>query len=297
MLRSLIAHVFFLFATVAISMSGLQSARAEIPFEAWLSVAAESFDQQIYQQIELPRQTFQLLSKRTAASFGRVMDQCRMGVGGTRGLQLVRAVDLLVELRDSGVAGAFTSKKNWNFPAENFELQAHRLPLSRSSQDFGRMTNEQPNRLTKSATKSVKKYRPWHFLLGPDGGHRLVHTALARLGRHTNEAVDRLEEAVFGSAEPLILAASREWDRLTASTAHKDRADLSDSHQETPEKSALWEASKTFGPSVLMSYYLEVSNSAQAKLNWLTSKVRHIVEACLKRIEPQFLILEPDSLG
>jgi len=83
MLRSLIAHVFFLFATAAIAIAGHQSARAEMPFETWLSVAADSLDQKIGQQMELSWKSLDAIGQRTAESFDRVLVSCS-AVGSRR---------------------------------------------------------------------------------------------------------------------------------------------------------------------------------------------------------------------
>ena len=292
MLRSLIAHVFFLFAIAATSLAGLQSARAEIPFEAWLSVAADSLDHQIAQQIELPWQTLGSIGRRTAKSFDRVMDQCRMGVGGTRGLQLVRVIDLLVELRDSGVAGVVAPTKNWNFPAENYELQQCRMVKG----DL----RSQPCRELKAevSPKSAAIVENFSAVLRHGSvGQQLFQTAwLAGLAAHAKEAIVRLEEAVFSPAEPLVQAANRAWEKLTA-MPDQNRAEVSDKCEKTAEISTLSDVSTTFEAGVFASYWTDVSNSAQAKLNWLTSKVRHIAEAYLRSIEPQFLILELDPMA
>jgi len=133
---------------------------------------------------------------------------------------------------------------------------------------------------------------------GGTTGQQLLQIAqLDRLATQAKEAMDRLEEAVYRPAQPLVQAANRVWDRLAAMSTEQDRAETSDSRVQAPEKSALGSTTGSFAVGVLMDYWLEVSNSAQAKLNWLTSKVRHIAEACLKSIEPQFLNLELDPLA
>ena len=290
MLRSLIAHALFFIAIVASPLTGLQSARAEMPFEAWLSMAADSIDHQISQQIELPWQTLGLMGQRTTEGFDHVMNQCRMGVGGTRGLQFVRLIDLLVELRDSGVAGVVAPRKNWNFPAENFELQRCRIVQGE------RRSHQSQNLEEAMAPTSISVTEKVSAFLGHGNAGRQLLYQFTQLASQAKEAMDQLEEEVYRPAQPLVQAANRAWDRLMATSLERDQdlAETSDSRSEPLEKSELSDASGSFEAGQLTDFWLEVSNSAQAKLNWLTSKVRHIAEACLKTIEPQFLALEFD---
>lgn len=292
MLRSLIAHVFFLFATAAIAIAGHQSARAEMPFETWLSVAADSLDQKIGQQMELSWKSLDAIGQRTAESFDRVLDQCRMGVAGRRGMQFVRAIEILVKLRDSGAARVVAPAKNWNFPEENCELQRCRV-----AQDTGESLHRQDSKAASSliASKVVKNFSVLRRQVCVS--HRLLRTTLSRLAIQTNHAADRIEEAVLGPAEPLVLATTQAWDQWIAAPAKQHPAELSELSLQNQEKSTLSEASGGWSASFLINYWLEVSNSAQAKLNWLTSKVRHIAEDCLESIKPQFLILELDSMA
>ncbi len=292
MLRSLIAHVFILIALAVIPLACPQSARAATPLEAWLRVAADSLDQQIAQQMQLPWQALDLMGQRTAERFDRVMDQCRMGAGGTRGMQLVRVIDLLVELRESGVTGVVAPAKNWNFPAEHFVLQRRKIVQenSRSSQVRGCKAAAPP-----ISTAVIMKASVLLEQIITD--RRFFPTALARLATQTNTTADRLAAAVCDPAEPLVQAARQAWDQLVVASADQKRAGLSDLSVEKPKKSTLSQASVKTQTSVLVRDWLEVSHSAQAKLNWLTSKVRHIAEACLKRIEPEFLILKVKPLA
>ena len=292
MLRSLIAHVFFLFAMAAISSAGLPSARAEMPLEAWLSMAADSLDQQISQQTELSWQELDAIGQRAAESFGRVMDQCRMGVGGRRGLQLAQAIDLLVGLRKSGVTRVVAPAKNFSCPAESFEDQRCRIVLgnARSHQLLDSKAAAPP--ISASVVENLSA------ILGRKSeAHRLIHSTLTQLATQSNDAVAQLEEAVYGPAEPLVQAAGQAWDQWMTASADRNRAQLSDSSLKTREKSTLSDVSGRSVPGLLMNYWLEVSNFAQAKLNWLTSKVRHFAKAYLKSIEPQFLILEFDPMA
>jgi len=287
MLRSLIAHALFFFAIAASPLTGLQSARAEMPFEAWLSMAADSIDHQISQQIELPWQTLGLIGQRTTEGFDRVMDQCRMGVGGSRGLQFVRLIDLLVELRDSGVAGVVGQRKNWNFPAENFELQRCRVVRGERQSHQSLNLEEATAPTSISATEKVSA-----FLGHGNAGRQLLHL-FTQLASQAKEAMDQLEEEVYRPAQPLVQAANRVWDKFMATSSGENRAEVLGSDAQPPRKNTISDAAPKAG--VLSAYMVEVSNSAQARLNWLTSKVRHVAEACLKSIEPQFLILEFDN--
>jgi len=280
MLRSLIAHVFFLFAITATLLAGQQSARAEMPFEAWLSVAADSIDQQIEQQKESSWQSLRSMGQITADSFDDVMDQCRMGVGGKRGLQLVQAIDLFVELRDSGVAGVVASEKNYE------------LPRCGLVQGDARSNQSRELKATMAPVAETVEENFSTLLSRGSAGLSL----LADLVAQAKETIARLEEEAYRPVEPLVRAAHRAWDRLT-SFADQDLAEVSDSSEETEESSTLSDASNTLEASVFAGYLQEVSHSAEAKLHWLTSKVRHIAEACLKSIEPQFLILEFDFVN
>lgn len=287
MLRSLIAHVFFLFATVAIALTSAQSAHAEMPFEfaLWLNVATDSLDHQIDQEMQLQRQTLDLVFQRTAEGVERLMDQCRTGVGGRRGLQLVRVIDLLVELGDSGVAGVVAPAKNWNFPEENYEFRRRRVVQG----------NVQPRPKSKAVVSPIAEN--FSVALGHGGLAQRFDDTLARLATRAREEMDRFEEAVYRPAEPLVQVASRAWGKLVAGSAGQNRAEVSVSGEATPNKSMLSDGFSAFKIGELMSYWVEVSNSAQAKLNWLTSKVRHIAEAYLESIEPQFLILQLDPMA
>ena len=288
MLRSLIAHALFFIAIVASPLTGLQSARAEMPFEAWLSMAADSIDHQISQQIELPWQTLGLMGQRTTEGFDHVMNQCRMGVGGTRGLQFVRLIDLLVELRDSGVAGVVAPRKNWNFPAENFELQRCRIVQGERRSHQCRNLKEAMAPTSISVTERVSA-----FLGHGNAGRQLLHQ-FTQLASQAKEAMDQLEEEVYRPAQPLVQAANRVWDKFTATSRGENQTEVSDSAAQAPGENTISDAAPKAG--VLSAYMVEVSSSAQARLNWLTSKVRRIAEACMKSVEPQFLILEFDNL-
>ena len=290
MLRSLIAHALFFIAIVASPLTGLQSARAEMPFEAWLSMAADSIDHQISQQIELPWQTLGLIGQRTAESFDHVMDQCRMGVGGNRGVQFVRLIDLLVELRDSGVAGVVPPRKNWNFPAENFELQRIKLVQGDRRSHQWQKLEEAVAPVSRSVGENIST------VLGHGNtGRPLLQIArLKQLASQAKEAMDQLEEEVYRPAQPLVQAANRVWDKFTATSRGENQTEVSDSAAQAPGENTISDAAPKAG--VLSAYMVEVSSSAQARLNWLTSKVRRIAEACMKSVEPQFLILEFDNL-
>ena len=95
MLRSLIAPLSFLLLALALTvLSTPRTANAEMPFEGWLSFAADSLDQQIDEQVKLSWKSFQSISQCAAENFDHMLDQCRMGVAGSRGRQLVRLIDL-----------------------------------------------------------------------------------------------------------------------------------------------------------------------------------------------------------
>ena len=285
MLRSLIAHVFFLFAAVGSSLAGAQSARAEVPLEfaTWLNVATDFLDHQIGQELELPWRTLDSVVQSTAEGYGCLVHQCRLGVGGTRGLQLVHAIDLVEELRHSGVAGVVTPAKNWNFPAENFELQSYKIVQ-------GNVRSKQSSELKAEVSPVVAVFS--NAIGHASSAQRSLLNGLARLATQVNEQMDRLEKEAYRPAEPLVRSASRAWENLVASASSQRRDEVFDWQDEPSAKSSPSKSSATFDTSTILSYWQEVSNFAQAKLNWLTSKVRHIVENGLKSIEPQFLILE-----
>jgi len=239
MLRSLIAHALFFIAVVASPLTGLQSARAEMPFEAWLSMAADSIDHQISQQIELPWQTLGLI---------------------------------------------------WNFPAENFELQRIKLVQGDRRSHQWQKLEEAVAPVSRSVGENIST------VLGHGNtGRPLLQIArLKQLARQAKEAMDQLEEEVYRPAQPLVQAANRVWDKFTATSRGENQTEVSDSAAQAPGENTISDAAPKAG--VLSAYMVEVSSSAQARLNWLTSKVRRIAEACMKSVEPQFLILEFDNL-
>ena len=319
MLRSLIAYVSFLIAIAFALLPNMGTAHAEMPFEAWLSVATVSVDQQIDSQMERSRQSFELAAQSVAERFDQVIQQCRLGMGGARGSQLVCAVELLEQLRESGVAGVLAPAKNWGFPAEYY-VQKRQTVVS----------SEQ------------KRH--------PQGQTKITVLEQANRGLRqrvaNDETVVKIGESVYRRAEPLVLAASRGWDRLMKLAAASHRSAVAnhsfvvqpavevqpatqlqpatqpqpavenlamdskfesklDSYWEYYSACDRWEVTlqsiRTTGSAaapqrsevdMLKRCWRALSNSAQAKLNWLTSKVRHLADACLKSIEPQYLILE-----
>ncbi len=272
MLRSMITRVIFLIAIAASALFSVPSARAEMPFKAWLAVAVDSLDHQIGQQNELSLETFGLLHRRAKENFDRILNQCRIGVGGTRGLQLVRMIDLFVELRDSGVAGLLASSKNWNCPLENYVLQ--RCPMVQANAP----ALQRP--VVEKFSAALEHCR---------SARRLFHSALARLSAQANTQMARLEMEVYRPAQSLVQAVSQPWGKWKVTATDQNRPVLAESRN--------MPVADNFLSAKMVSYWQEVSHFAQAKLNWLTSKVRHIAEACLKGIEPQFLILEFEPLA
>lgn len=307
MLRSLIAYVSFLIAIALALLPNMGAAHAEMPFEAWLSVATDSLGQQIDSQMERSRQSFELAAQSVAERFDHVIQQCRLGMGGARGSQLVCAVELLEQLRESGVAGVLAPAKNWGFPAECYVLKRQTV-----------VSSEQERH--------------------PLGQTKITVLEQANRGLRQRvaikETVVRIGESVYRRAEPLVQTARRGWDGLMKLTAAAHRSAVAnhpfevqtatqvqpatenlvmdskfesklDSYWENYSACDRWEvtlqSSRTTGSAatpqrsevdMFKSCWRELFNSAQAKLNWLTSKVRHLTDACLKSIEPQYLILD-----
>lgn len=313
MLRSLIAYVSFLIAIAFALLPNMRTAHAEMPFEAWLSVATVSVDQQIDSQMERSWQSFELAAQSVAERSDQVIQQCRLGMGGARGSQLVCAVELLDQLCESGVAGVLAPAKNWGFPAEYYVLKRQTVVSSEQKRHQQGQTNitvlEQANRGMRQRVAN-------------------------------NVTVVKIGESVYRRAEPLVQTASRGWDGLMKLAAASHRSAVAnhffevqpavevqpatqaqpavenlamdskfesklDSYWEYYSACDRWEvtlqSSRTTGSAatpqrsevdMFKRCWHALSNSAQAKLNWLTSKVRHLADACLKSIEPQYLILE-----
>ncbi len=288
MLRSKIARVIFIIAISIPSLTSLQSAQAEMPFDAWMTVAIDSVDHQINRQYQRPWATIEYLRRRTQQNLDRVLNQCRMGVGGTRGLQLVRGIELLEELRNVGVAGILSPAKNWNFPLENHELHRNRIvqgdELSLYDPVLQTAVHGTGGTLSTVLTQCCS-------------GQRLFQTALDQITTEANKQMASLREEVFRPTQPLVQTVIQPWEKWNVASADQKRVELVLALREPSAEQSFSGILAPFKLASLERYWLDVSNFAQAKLNWLTSKARHIAEACLKSIEPQFLALEHKPLA